>query len=134
MTAWPCGPGPAAGPNRKGDPMQLQLHPRGLHLGRGLKSRILDHAEASLNRFAKRIRGITICLADVKGPRGGVDKVCQVAVLLNRGATIRSCRTDASLSAAVSRALDRATQAVVRRLERQRKRAARPRRRSLRRA
>jgi putative sigma-54 modulation protein len=105
--------------------VQVDVRLKGITMGRTLREQIVDHIDAAFRRLSKRIRTVTICLADTNGPRGGVDKNCQVAVQLNRGGTIRSSRTDADLITAINLATHRVTHAVVRRLERRRKRAAR---------
>jgi putative sigma-54 modulation protein len=105
--------------------VQLDVRLKGMTLGRALREQIVDHLDAAFRRLSKRIRAVTVCLADANGPRGGVDKNCQIAVQLHRGGTVRSSRTDADLIAAVNLAADRVTHAVVRRLERRRMRAAR---------
>jgi putative sigma-54 modulation protein len=105
--------------------VRLDVRLKGIAIGRTLRKQIVDHIDAALHRLSKRIRTVTIRLADANGPRGGVDKNCQIAVQLDRGGTIRSGRTDADLIAAVNLATDRVIHAVVRRLERRRKRAAR---------
>ena len=105
--------------------MQLDVRLKGIIIGKDVREQIVDHIDAAFRRLSKRIRAVTVCLADANGPRGGVDKNCQIAVQLHRGGTVRSGHTDADLIAAVNLATDRVTHAVVRRLERRRKRAAR---------
>jgi ribosome-associated translation inhibitor RaiA len=105
--------------------MQLEVRQKGIAIDVSLRERIVDHIEAALRRFARRIRDVTICVEDANGPRRGLDKHCQIAVRLDRGGTLRSGRTEADLIAAIHLATDRVTHAVGRRLERRRKRALR---------
>ena len=74
----------------------------------------------ALGRFAPRIGRVTITMADVNGPRGGLDKRCRVVVgLVPRGHVIAEV-SDRSYDAASCRAADRVGHAVGRELERRR--------------
>jgi hypothetical protein len=80
----------------------------------------------ALDRFASRIRSVDARLIDVNGPRGGVDQVWQVIVrLVRRAPPVVIEEADAHPRAALSRAADRAAQAVARGLARLRRRRGR---------
>lgn len=71
--------------------------------------------EFALGRFGPRVRSLLVRLKDVNGPKGGVDKVCLVAVRL----TAPRCEIviedgDADAAVAIDRAVDRAGRAVAR--------------------
>ncbi len=69
----------------------------------------------ALDRFAGRVRSLTVRLRDVNGPRGGRDKQCVVAVRLTaskRLIVIEELDTDVNV--AIARAADRAARAVTR--------------------
>jgi ribosomal subunit interface protein len=105
--------------------VELEMRLKGITIGRTLREQIADHLEAAFRRLSKRIRAVSLSLEDTNGPRGGLDKDCQITVQLHRGGTIRSRCTDADLITAINLATDRATHTAVRRLERRRKRTAR---------
>jgi putative sigma-54 modulation protein len=105
--------------------MQLEIRQKGIAIDTSLREQIVDHIEAALRRFSRRIRDVIICVEDVNGPRGGLDKHCEIAVRLDRGGMLRSGRTEPNVIAAIHLAADRVTHAVGRRLERRRKRASR---------
>jgi ribosome-associated translation inhibitor RaiA len=105
--------------------VQVDFRLKGVTLRRVLREQVGDHLDAAFRRLSKRIHAVTVCLANANGSRGNVDKNCQIAVQLHRGGTIRRGCTDADLIAAINLATDRVIHAVVRRLERRRKRAAR---------
>ena len=65
--------------------MQLDVRLKGITIGRTLREQIVDHLDAAFRRLSNRIRAVTVCLADTNGPRGGVDKNCQIAVQLQSG-------------------------------------------------
>jgi len=71
-------------------------------------------------QFASRsdqIQRIKVRLSDVNGPKGGEDKCCKVTVTLPRLKEIVIEEVQADLYVAISRAMDRASRTVHRRLE-----------------
>lgn len=73
--------------------------------------------EYALGRFGTRIRSVTVRLADVNGPRGGVDKTCVIAVRLEPARRLIVIEDiDADAPVAIDRAADRAARAVARAL------------------
>src|SRR5512147_2384561 len=84
---------------------------------RGYTERRLRFA---LGRFATRIERLTARVADVNGPRGGVDKTCQVVVTLASGGELRIEERDRDLYVAVDRASERLGRCLARELERRR--------------
>jgi hypothetical protein len=72
----------------------------------------------ALGRFELRIRHVTVDLADVNGPHGGVDKSCRIAVHLNWGRTLRMGLIGAELIPLVDCAADHIGQAIRRALQR----------------
>ncbi len=105
--------------------MQLHIHLNRLTIGRTLRDHITEQLEAAFRRLSKRIRAVTVRLTDTNGPRGGVDKECQIAVQLHQGGTVRGGHTDVDLVAAINLATDRVIHTVVRKLERRRNRDVR---------
>lgn len=69
--------------------------------------------ELALRRFASRIRGATVQIADGNGPRGGDDKVCDVEILLHPSGSLQASASAADAYQSVARAVRRA-RAVVR--------------------
>jgi putative sigma-54 modulation protein len=101
--------------------MELVLRHKHMIVGRSLRNYVAGHTETVLARFADRIGRVTIYLADMNGPRGGVDKRCNIAVQLVGGKTVRVGNTNTHLVAAIYYATDRAAQAVGRESKRRRK-------------
>lgn len=53
----------------------------------GMLEFVQSHITAAVGRFASRIRDIRVRIADVNGPRGGLDKRCVIlATVSGRGA------------------------------------------------
>jgi hypothetical protein len=67
-----------------------------------------------LGKFARSIERVTVRLTDTNGPRGGVDQVCNVKVVLSGLPSVVIERRDVTLHAAIDVAL-RATEQAVRR-------------------
>jgi len=99
----------------------------------GLREYIDRRLYFALGRFGPAIDHVTIRVGDVNGPRGGVDKHCQIVVKLRAagGNPIAIDDNDEDLRAAVARASNRAGRTVARAVERKRCKKAYQRRRLL---
>jgi ribosome-associated translation inhibitor RaiA len=87
----------------------------------GVPSELADLArrrlEFALGRFRGRIRSVTVRVADVNGPRGGVDKTCLATIRLDASKRLVVIEeTDVDAVVAIDRAADRASRAVARML------------------
>jgi ribosome-associated translation inhibitor RaiA len=79
-----------------------------------------------LGKFARAVERVSVRIHDVNGPRGGVDKVCAIKVVLSGLPSVVIEERHASLQAAMDRAIGRTERAVRRSMKR---RTARTRRR-----
>lgn len=77
-------------------------------------------ARFAVSRFSPRIDWVAVRLADINGPRGGVDKECRIVVRLRPHGRVRVIERDASMHAAIARAADRLGRAVAREMARRR--------------
>src|SRR5688500_17154216 len=88
-------------------PMELSV--RGLNFD--LTDAILGHVRRrlheGLSHYAPRLRGVTVRVSDVNGPRGGVDKRCHLEVAADDLGTVLVEDVDADLYRAVDRAVAR---------------------------
>lgn len=73
-----------------------------------------------LGKFAGSIERVSVRTQDVNGPRGGVDRVCRIKVILSGLPSVVFESRDASLNAAVDGALAGVERAVRRALQRRR--------------
>ncbi len=112
---------PECSSKRGANTVELELRQKDIVIGQSLYDHIARYIDAALRRFAGRIHRVTIWLADINGPRGGIDKQCRIAVQLSKGKTIRAGNTNTNLVAAAYFAVDRAAYAVSRELRRRRK-------------
>lgn len=98
--------------------MKMDIRARGMHVAGEFRNHAKRRMHFALARFGGRIASVRVTVSDQNGPRGGVDKRCQVAVrLLPRGELVLS-DSDASLHAALDRTADRLGRQVARALER----------------
>lgn len=94
--------------------MRIDVRTHGLSLDPATRLLINLRLAAALGRVADGIVRVAVYLADENGPRGGVDKTCRLLVVLPGGRSAVIEDRDEDLPAAVSRAADRAGEAVRR--------------------
>lgn len=91
--------------------MRVQVRSRDFELTDALRHFTKKRLGVALDRFRDRIKRIDASLADLNGPRGGIDKQCRLRVhLAGRGEVIaRATGTDlyAAIVQAVRRMRDR---------------------------
>jgi len=102
--------------------MRLEMHGVNYGLADELKAYIERRLRFALGRFESRIDGVTLRLTDVNGPRGGIDKRCQVAVALVPRGVVMVEGFDHDPFALVARVAKRVGQSVRRELGRRRRR------------
>ena len=99
----------------------------------GLREYIDRHLYFALGRFGPAIDHVSVRVGDINGPRGGVDKRCQILIKLRASGSnpIAIDDNDEDLRAAIARTSDRAGRAVARAIERKHRKRAYQRRRML---
>lgn len=102
---------------RKDHEMKMRLAAHGTELSIDLKDYIRRRVHFSLGRFAGRIGSLSIRLADLNGPRGGVDKRCDIRVDVGLRQQVIVSERQANLHAAIAFAMERAERAVERKLK-----------------
>jgi putative sigma-54 modulation protein len=86
--------------------MQLDIQTNGFSLTDGIRDYATRRMQFALDRNDTQIMHARISLADINGPRGGIDKRCQIIE-----------DTEADLYVAIDRASDRCARTLTRRLE-----------------
>jgi ribosomal subunit interface protein len=99
--------------------MQIEIQARDFTLTEALGNYIEQRINFALSSRYDQIRRIRVRLLDINGPRGGIDKRCQIHISLPRLRDIVIEDTEPDLYVAIDRATDRATRTVHRRLARQ---------------
>lgn len=70
----------------------------------------------ALSRFDSKIVSAVLTVEDNNGPRGGIDKKCQLLIKMHRGQDVVISDMDHDLKCCLSRVADRAGRTVARRL------------------
>ena len=97
--------------------MQLDIQTNGFSLTDGIRNYATRRMQFALDRNDGHIMHVKVSLADINGPRGGVDKKCQISLALAGHNNIVIEDTEADLYVAIDRASDRCARTLSRRLE-----------------
>jgi ribosomal subunit interface protein len=96
--------------------LTMELSVRGLNFD--LTDAILGHVRRrlteGLSHYAPRLRGVTVRVSDVNGPRGGTDKRCHLEVTAAGVGAIVADEVDADLYRAIDRAAARLRRQLAR--------------------
>lgn len=98
--------------------MEIEIQARSLELDATLRGFVVRRLYFALGRFCDRVRRVIVRLEDVNGPRGGVDKRCQMVLRVNGLPDIVVADTESQVHAAVSRASERAARTLGRSMRR----------------
>jgi putative sigma-54 modulation protein len=96
--------------------MRIGVRARRLTVPPRLAQDVDQRLRLTVGRFARRVSAVAVRLFDVNGPRGGLDKVCEVTVSLSRAGTVRYRAVASSVAVAASRALAGTQEVIARRL------------------
>jgi ribosome-associated translation inhibitor RaiA len=100
--------------------MKIDVRLRGMAASEALRKHVVRRVHFQLSRLEGEVGSITVRLEDVNGPKGGLDKRCQVAL---RGPKFNPLHIEHLATepyAAVDAAVERAARAVIRELEKAR--------------
>jgi ribosome-associated translation inhibitor RaiA len=92
----------------------LALRAAGVEMAPELREHILSRLGFRLGKFARHIERLTVRFEDVNGPRGGVDTVCRIKVVLSGHASVVVEELASGPFEAFNRADDRVERAVRR--------------------
>lgn len=95
----------------------------GSNLTKDQRIRIREELGVKLGKFRDFIERASIRVKDVNGPRGGIDQVCRIKIVLRNLPSIVVERQDANLLAAIGGCLAGVERTVRRKLERRRVRS-----------
>ena len=98
--------------------MKSTIIARGIDASQSLRDYIMDCVDAALLHVEDSIHSITVRISDLNGPKGGVDKRCQIQLKIPGRPEMVVSEVSDSLTAAIYRAAQRAGRAVGRALER----------------
>lgn len=101
--------------------MRIDLQCNGVEPPSGLREYVARRMRFAIGQFRDHIQWARVKVADVNGPRGGVDKRCVVQLRLRNLPDVIFAITEVEARSAVDRAADRVSQVLARRLGRQRR-------------
>jgi ribosome-associated translation inhibitor RaiA len=87
--------------------MELSIRTRDVKLTDALKEQITGRLEFALDAFQHHIEDVFVYLMDLNGPKGGVDKLCQITVRARRIGDVAVRETGTTFQAALNRAARR---------------------------
>lgn len=93
----------------------------GADLTKDKRASLRQKLGVKLGKFANSIERVSIRVKDVNGPRGGIDQVCQIKVVLSGLPSVVFEAQDASLDTAIGKALVGTERAVRQSLQRRRR-------------
>jgi ribosome-associated translation inhibitor RaiA len=94
----------------------LRIQSRGFALTPALKQRVSKRIGMILGNTAHPITSVDVRLSDINGPKGGVDKKCQIHIQLSGHPSVVITDIQHDLYYAIDRAASRAMRTVRRRL------------------
>ena len=96
--------------------MQIRVRTDRVACSTGLTEDAEQRVRRAIGRVTRRVTRVGVRLFDLNGPRGGVDKACEVTVSLARAGTVRYRAVAESVGVAIRRAAAGTREAVARRL------------------
>lgn len=100
--------------------MKIEVKSKTLNLTESTQRSIARQIEFGLNRLNTHIRKVSVRLTDINGPRGGIDKHCQLIINLDQLPDVVIEDVASDLMFAVNRAADRASRTVSRKIRQSR--------------
>jgi len=98
--------------------MKINIRSNGILITEELRQHIERTLAFSVDAFQEHLDSISLFLADLNGPRGGMDKLCQVTARFKNGKRARIHQTGTDLEAAIKNAADRLKHRISRTLSR----------------
>jgi len=92
----------------------------GAIISKDKRTEIRKQLNRKLGKFAHAIERVSVRVKDINGPRGGIDQVCRIKVVLSNLSSVVFEAQDASLDVVIGSALAGTERAVRRSLQRRR--------------
>lgn len=105
--------------------MRIDVRDRGFKSTEALRNYVGLRLMSVFDHLVRQVDGVTVCLADVHAPEGGIDKRCRMLALLAPSGEVHAEETDPGLYAAIDRAAERLAHGVALELARREMTAAR---------
>ena len=106
--------------SRRADVVPAHIRVLGTNLNKDTRRYIRHKLSRTLGKFTQSVERITVRVTDVNGPRGGVDQLCRIKVVLRNLPSVIVEARNAFIDNAFRRALAGAERTVRRSLQRRR--------------
>jgi ribosome-associated translation inhibitor RaiA len=107
--------------------MKISVRPRDIEWSDELQKQVERSIAYAVDRYSTRVTHISVYLADLNGPRGGVDKLCQITADMRGTMPVLILEKGDDLLATVNRAARRLGYRIGRRIQQVRTRTRTPR-------
>ena len=97
--------------------MQIEIKARQFQLTEALRLFVLRRVQFAMRRIGAQVMHVTVRLSDINGPKGGVDKRCQLNIRVEGQPDIVIDDTETDLYTAIKCATERAGQTLRRKLQ-----------------
>jgi hypothetical protein len=99
-------------------PVTIDYRVRGIDFSGELRKAVERIVVFALDRYAAQMDKIAVYMADLNGPKGGVDKLCQITAKLGRGDRVLILEQGSEILTTVNRAAHRLGQHIGRAVQR----------------
>lgn len=100
--------------------MRTEIRLRGLPDAVELRAHAQRQLGFHLSRFSSALDEVLLRVSDVNGPKGGLDKRCQILVRFKRGGSVTISVSSADARGAIAHAAERTVRMIARELARSR--------------
>lgn len=98
--------------------MRILLKSLGFGAGELFRQHVTRRLQAALSHWADHLGRVVVRLADINGPRGGLDKTCSIHLEVQRGEPLKVSAISSDYYSAVDLAVRRAGRAASQRFDR----------------
>jgi putative sigma-54 modulation protein len=105
--------------DREKPAMAIDFRVRGITFTDEMREAVERIMAFAIDRYDTQIDKVSMCLVDLNGPKGGVDKLCQITARLIRGNPVLILEKGTEILSTVNRAARRLDHRIGRRVQRQ---------------
>ncbi len=105
--------------------MRVEIRGRRALVSAAFREHALRRISFALSRYGAALSRVVLRVADLNGPRGGVDKQARLLARLRRGGQLEIAERDSDLYVAIDRGAGRLQRVLARAVDRRRERGAR---------
>jgi ribosome-associated translation inhibitor RaiA len=96
----------------------ISIRVHGIELTDELRKEVKRSVAFAVDRYDRQLHDVTVYLTDLNGPKGGVDKLCQITANLSRGNAVLILEKGTGILPTVNRAAHRLGPRVGRNIQR----------------